>query len=70
MKKFQIILGTLFFQFFFSQEVKDYISYIPKDYKIKATSIANAARMIGNAVPPKYAASIGKAIIKNHLNAI
>ncbi len=42
----------------------------PKDYKIKATSIANAARMIGNAVPPKYAASIGKAIIKNHLNAI
>lgn len=42
----------------------------PNDYKIKATSIANAARMIGNAVPPKYAASIGKAIIKNHLNAI
>lgn len=40
----------------------------PKDYKIKTTSIANAARMIGNAVPPKYAASIGKAIIKNHLN--
>ncbi len=42
----------------------------PKNYIIKATSIANAARMIGNAVPPKYAASIGKAIIKNHLNAI
>lgn len=38
MKKFQIILGTLFFQFFFSQEVKDYISYIPKDYKIKFTN--------------------------------
>ena len=37
-------------------------------YKIKATSIANAARMIGNAVPPKYAASIGKAIIQNHTN--
>jgi DNA (cytosine-5)-methyltransferase 1 len=42
----------------------------PLDYKIKATSIANACRMIGNAVPPKYAASIGKAIIKNHFNAI
>lgn len=40
----------------------------PKDYKIKATSIANAARMIGNAVPPKYASSIAKAIIKNHIN--
>lgn len=42
----------------------------PKEYKFIASSIANAARMIGNAVPPKYAASIGKAIIKNHLNAI
>ncbi len=42
----------------------------PKHYKIKAKSIADAARMIGNAVPPKYAASIAKAIIKNHVNAI
>ncbi len=42
----------------------------PLDYKIKATSIANAARMIGNAVPPKYANAIGKAIIQNHRNAI
>lgn len=40
----------------------------PKNYKIKASSIANAARMIGNAVPPKYASSIGKAILKNHIN--
>ncbi|ANO48460.1 DNA-cytosine methyltransferase [Flavobacterium columnare] len=40
----------------------------PKNYKFKATSIANAARMIGNAVPPKYAASIAKAIIQNHTN--
>jgi DNA (cytosine-5)-methyltransferase 1 len=40
----------------------------PLDYKIKATSIANAARMIGNAVPPKYANAIGKAIINNYLN--
>lgn len=38
----------------------------PKDYIFKATSVANTARMIGNAVPPKYATSIGKAIIKNH----
>lgn len=42
----------------------------PLDYKIKATSIANAARMIGNAVPPKYANAIGKAITQNHKNAI
>ncbi|HLO44555.1 MAG TPA: DNA cytosine methyltransferase [Leadbetterella sp.] len=42
----------------------------PKDYIFKASSVANTARMIGNAVPPKYAASIGKAIIKNHKNAI
>lgn len=42
----------------------------PKNYIIKATSIANAARMIGNAVPPKYAASIAKAIINNHINAV
>jgi DNA (cytosine-5)-methyltransferase 1 len=42
----------------------------PKNYKIKASSIANAARMIGNAVPPKYAYSIGKALIKNHHDAI
>lgn len=42
----------------------------PLNYKIKATSIANAARMIGNAVPPKYANAIGKAITQNHKNAI
>lgn len=35
----------------------------PKTYKFKGTSIANIARMIGNAVPPKYAMAIGKAII-------
>jgi DNA (cytosine-5)-methyltransferase 1 len=27
----------------------------PMDYRIKSSSITNAARMIGNAVPPKYA---------------
>ncbi len=42
----------------------------PTDYVFKATSIANAARMIGNAVPPKYATAIGKAIIQNHNNAV
>lgn len=40
----------------------------PKTYKFKGTSIANVARMIGNAVPPKYATAIGKAIIQNHIN--
>lgn len=38
----------------------------PLTYKFKGTSIANIARMIGNAVPPKYATAIGKAIINNH----
>ncbi|WP_332913804.1 DNA cytosine methyltransferase [Algoriphagus boritolerans] len=38
----------------------------PLTYKFKGTSIANIARMIGNAVPPKYATAIGEAIIQNH----
>ncbi|WP_410220969.1 DNA cytosine methyltransferase [Pedobacter sp.] len=38
----------------------------PKHYIFKASSIANTARMIGNAVPPKYAEAVGKAIIQNH----
>lgn len=42
----------------------------PKTYKFKGASIANIARMIGNAVPPKYAETIGKAIIQNHKDAI
>jgi len=42
----------------------------PKDYVFKTKSISETARMIGNAVPPKYASSIGKAIIQNHENAI
>jgi DNA (cytosine-5)-methyltransferase 1 len=37
----------------------------PKDYIFKTTSIANTARMIGNAVPPKYAEAIGKAIVNS-----
>lgn len=42
----------------------------PKDYKLYGTSIANIARLIGNAVPPEYARRIGEAITKNHKNAI
>jgi DNA (cytosine-5)-methyltransferase 1 len=37
----------------------------PKVYIFKAKSIANTARMIGNAVPPKYAEAIGKAIVNS-----
>lgn len=42
----------------------------PKNYKFIGKSTANIARMIGNAVPPIYARAIGKAIIKNHYNAV
>jgi DNA (cytosine-5)-methyltransferase 1 len=38
----------------------------PRNYIFKTTSIENTARMIGNAVPPKYAESIGNAIVQNH----
>lgn len=38
----------------------------PKDYIFKTKSVEKTARMIGNAVPPKYATSIGKAITNNH----
>lgn len=38
----------------------------PLTYKFIGTSISGIARMIGNAVPPKYATAIGKAIIQNH----
>jgi DNA (cytosine-5)-methyltransferase 1 len=40
----------------------------PKDYIFKTTSIANTARIIGNAVPPKYAEAIGKAIVNSSDN--
>src|SRR5690606_4403565 len=40
----------------------------PINYIFKTTSIANTARMIGNAVPPKYAESIGTAIVNDHKN--
>ncbi len=38
----------------------------PKSFKFKTTSIADTARIIGNAVPPEYARRIGQAIKKNH----
>ncbi|MCB0749328.1 MAG: DNA cytosine methyltransferase, partial [Ignavibacteriae bacterium] len=38
----------------------------PKDYKFKTKSIADTARIIGNAVPPEYAKRIGLSIIDNH----
>ena len=37
----------------------------PKTYKFHGSSVASTARIIGNAVPPKYAKQIGLAIIKN-----
>lgn len=42
----------------------------PKEYKFVGNSVERIARMIGNAVPPKYAFSIGQSIIKNHNNAV
>ncbi|MCE2613554.1 DNA cytosine methyltransferase [Flavobacteriaceae bacterium D16] len=38
----------------------------PKDYKFKGTSQELIARIIGNAVPPKYAECIGTSIVENH----
>lgn len=38
----------------------------PRTYKFKGTSIADIARMIGNAVPPTYARALGVSIVTNH----
>jgi len=38
----------------------------PKDYIFKGNGIESIARIIGNAVPPEYAKSIGLAIKQNH----
>ncbi|MCX2582732.1 DNA cytosine methyltransferase [Pedobacter sp. MR22-3] len=40
----------------------------PKSYVFKTTTIGNTARIIGNAVPPRYAQAIAEAIIQNHQN--
>jgi DNA (cytosine-5)-methyltransferase 1 len=37
----------------------------PQSYIFKTKGITNTARMIGNAVPPKYAEAIGKAIVNS-----
>jgi len=42
----------------------------PKNYKFFGTSHSAIARLIGNAVPPEYAKRIGKAILKNHSDAV
>ena len=41
----------------------------PKTYVFKATSRDKISRLIGNAVPPKYAEQIGKAIVYNTYRA-
>lgn len=38
----------------------------PKEYIFYTKTIANAARMIGNAVPPLFAKQLGEVILKNH----
>ena len=38
----------------------------PKNYRFIGNSIEGIARMIGNAVPPKYAKQLGKLIRENH----
>ncbi len=40
----------------------------PKSFEFKTKSIADTARIIGNAVPPEYAKRIGLAILKNYAN--
>lgn len=40
----------------------------PKTFQFKTKSISDTARIIGNAVPPKYAKAIGKSILKDHEN--
>ncbi|MFD1094881.1 DNA cytosine methyltransferase [Salegentibacter chungangensis] len=42
----------------------------PRDYNFRTTTIADTARIIGNAVPPEYSKRIGLSIKQNHLNAV
>jgi DNA (cytosine-5)-methyltransferase 1 len=41
------------------------IQTFPKDYVFKTKSIATAAKLIGNAVPPEYAKRLGRVINNN-----
>jgi DNA (cytosine-5)-methyltransferase 1 len=42
------------------------IQSFPNSYKIVSNSLIDAARIIGNAVPPKMALALGKEIVRNH----
>lgn len=42
------------------------IQSFPKTYKIKSDSASVAARIIGNAVPPKFAKALGREIMRSH----
>ena len=42
------------------------IQTFPKNYRFYALSIATAARMIGNAVPPNFAKRLGESIVVSH----
>ncbi|HKM11860.1 MAG TPA: DNA cytosine methyltransferase [Bacteroidales bacterium] len=41
------------------------IQTFPRDYVFKTNSMATAARLIGNAVPPEYARRLGETIVKS-----
>lgn len=41
------------------------IQSFPKGYKIKSNSVTIAARIIGNAVPPKFARALGKEMLRS-----
>ncbi|GAA6167146.1 DNA cytosine methyltransferase [Sessilibacter corallicola] len=42
------------------------IQSFPRTYKIKSESVTTAARIIGNAVPPKFAKALGREIMRSH----
>lgn len=42
------------------------IQTFPKTYEFKAKSLGMISRIIGNAVPPKFAESLGKSLVKSH----
>lgn len=42
------------------------IQTFPKNYEFRTPSIASAAKIVGNAVPPAFAKTLGKSIVKAH----